>query len=248
MEFYEGKFSVEVFRERGAILHPIARVHVEHIAEVANFRPMNVPADHSVHAALARELNHRILVIRHVLHRGLGFEFDEGSERPATKSQRAPRAIDPHIQVENAVVHHRTNAIEQAIEMRETIELMAVNDQVTFAVRGRMHRAFHQPHRAETHAEKLFQKLVVISRDERDARFLAILTQQFLDQEIVFLRPIPFAAQLPAIDEITDDVEMLTFGIAQELEQLVDLRVFGAKMNVRNPQRAITHGLSRPTI
>ena len=47
-------------------------------------------------------------------------------------------------------------------------------------------------------------------------RFLAILAQQFLDQDVVFFRPIPFAAQLPAVDEITDDVEMLAFRIAQD--------------------------------
>jgi hypothetical protein len=73
MEFYEGKFSVKIFRQRSAVFHPIARVHVKHIAEVANFRPVNMPANHAGHSALARELNHRVLVIRHVFDRGLGF-------------------------------------------------------------------------------------------------------------------------------------------------------------------------------
>ena len=97
MEFNEGKFSVEVFRQCGAIFHPVAGVHVKHIAQVANFRPMNVPANHAVHPAFARELNHRVLVIRHIFHCRLGLEFDEGSERPITESQRAARAIDPNI-------------------------------------------------------------------------------------------------------------------------------------------------------
>ena len=248
MEFNEGKFSVEVFRQRGAILDPIARVHVKHISEVANFRTMNVPTNHSRHAAPARELNHRVLVIRHILHRRLGFEFDKRSEGPVTESERSPRAIDPDIQVENAVIHHRTHAIEQSVEMREPIELMAVNDEISFAIRGRVNDALHQCHGAETRADEFLQEFVVIAVNQSDAGVFPIFTQQFLDQKIVLLRPIPFAAQLPAVDEITDDVEMFAFGIAQELEELADLRVFGAQMNVRNPQRAIARGLSRPTV
>ena len=100
--------------------------------------------------------------------------------------------------------------------MREPVKLMTVNDEVTLAIRRRVNNAFHEIDRAETHADEFFQKLVVISVNQSDTRVLAILAQQFLDENIVFLRPKPFATQLPAIDEITNDVEMLAFRVAQE--------------------------------
>ena len=97
MEFNEGEFALEIFRQCGAVLDPVTAVHVKHIAEIANFRAMNVPANHAVHLALARELDHRVFIIRDVFHRGLGFEFDVGSERPIAETQRAPCAIDPDV-------------------------------------------------------------------------------------------------------------------------------------------------------
>jgi len=132
--------------------------------------------------------------------------------------------------------------------MGETVKLMPVNHEITFAIRRGVDRAFDEGHGAEAHAQEFLQEFVVIARDESDARFLAVLAEQFLNQEIVVLRPIPLAAQLPAIDEITDDVEMLAFRIAQKIEQFADLRVFGAKMNVRNPKRAVARGFGRTAI
>jgi len=112
MEFDEGESAFEILDQRRAILDPVAAVHVKHVAEVANFRPVNVTANHARHAALARELNHRILVIGHIFHRRLRFQFDVARERPISETERAPRAIDPHVQVENAVVQRRPHAIE----------------------------------------------------------------------------------------------------------------------------------------
>jgi len=76
MEFNQREFALEILGQCGAILDPIAAVHVKHIPEIANFRPMNVTANHAMHVAPARKLDHRILVIRHVLHRRLGLQFD----------------------------------------------------------------------------------------------------------------------------------------------------------------------------
>ena len=110
--------------------------------------------------------------------------------------------------------------------MGKPVELMPVNDEVTFAIRRGVNHALHQFHGAETHADKFFQKFVVIAVDQSDLRVLAILAQQFLDQNIVFLRPKPFATQLPAVDEIADDIEVLAFRIAQKIEKFADLSLF----------------------
>ena len=117
MEFNEGEFAFEIFSERRAVLDPVPAVHVKNIPQVANFRPVNVPANHAGHPALARKLNHRVLVIRHVFHRRLGLELDIRRERPITKTQRPARAIYPDVHVQDAIVKNRAHAIQQPVKM-----------------------------------------------------------------------------------------------------------------------------------
>jgi hypothetical protein len=203
---------------------------------------MNMPANHAVHPALATELNHRVFVIGYVFHRRLGFEFDVGSERPVTKTQRAPQPIEPHIHIENAVVQRRADAIEQTVEVREAVELMPVQHEITFAINGRVHDAFRQVHGAERHADPFFEELIVIAGEKGHLGFLAVFAKQFLDEQIVILGPIPFAAQLPSVNEIAHDVEMGAVVVAQERQQLVHLRVLCAEMHIGYPDGTIVHG------
>jgi hypothetical protein len=241
MESDQHEFSFGIFRQRSAVLDPIAAVHVNEISHRTNLRPMNVTADDSGHAVLATELNHGVLVIVHVFHRCLGFELYIGRERPVTEAEGSSDAIDPDVQVQNPVVERRADPIQQTVEMSDPIELMPVNHQITPAVRGHMNRALHEANTAKADAKKLFEKLIVIARDKRDAGLLAILPKQFLDQQIVVVRPKPFPAQLPSIDEISNDVKMFAFRVAQEVEKLSHLGVLGSQMNVRYPNGAIVH-------
>ena len=111
-----------------------------------------------------------------------------------------------------------------------------------------MDNAFGQSDRAEAHADKFLQELVVVAGDVSDAGLFAVLTQKFLDEKIVVLSPIPFAAQLPAIDEVTDEIKMFAFGIAEEIEELAHLSVFSAEMNIGYPDRAVTRWANRTAI
>ena len=239
MEFDEAEVAVEIFRERRAVLHPVATVQIKQSADLPDLGAVDVPADHARHPALARELDHRVLVVGDVFHRRLGFQLDVGGEGPVAEPEAAPRAIDPHVQVQDAVVKHRADAVEQPVEMREAVKLVAMDDEEFFAVGRRVHGAFDEPHRAEAQAQEFFQELVMVPGDERDAGLLAVLAKQFLDEQVVVIGPIPFAPQLPAVDEVADDVKVLAFRVAQEIEQLADLRMFGSEMDVGNPDRAV---------
>lgn len=125
--------------------------------------------------------------------------------------------------------------------MGQSVELVAVNDQIPFAVRRRVNGALDQADSAETHAEKLFEKLIVVAGEKRYAGFLPVLAKQFLDEQIVFFRPKPFPAQLPAINEIADDIQMLALGFAEEIKQRSYLGMFHSQMNIRDPDGAIVH-------
>jgi len=242
MESDEFDRSRRVLHQRRAVFHPVAAVQVKKIADRPDFGAVDVAADDAVHADLAAELDHRLLVVGHVFHRGLGLEFDVGSERPVAETKTAPQSIHPDVEVEDAIVQRRADAIEQAVEVRQAVELMAVNDEVTLAVGGGVDDAFGEAHGAEADAEKFFEELIVIADDESHARLLPVLAKQFLDEHVVVLGPVPFAAQLPAVDEIADDVEVLAFIVPEEGEKFVHLGMLRAEVNVRDPDGAIVHG------
>src|SRR5262245_43593088 len=122
-------------------------------------------------------------------------------------------------------------SIQQAIEVREAVELMAVDDEVTLAVGGGVNDAFGEPHVAEADAEKFFEELIVIAGDECHAGFLAVLAKQFLDEQVVVFGPVPFPPQLPAVDEIADDVKVVAFIVAEKIEEFVHLGMPRAEVN-----------------
>jgi hypothetical protein len=202
---------------------------------------VDVPADDPGHPALATELEHRVLVVGHVLHGALRAQLDVRGERPVAEAEAAADPVDPDIHVENLVIQHRPDALEQPVEVHQPVELVAVDDEVLLPVRSGVHGALREPHRAERDAEELFQELVVVPGDERDMGVLAVLAQQLLDQRVVLVVPEPFSAKLPPINEIAHDVEVGGFGVAEKFEQLADLGVFRAQVDVGNPDRAIIH-------
>ena len=52
--------------------------------------------------------------------------------------------------------------------------------------------------------QEMAAELVVIARNVDDARTFARRAQDLLDDVVVRLRPVPFATDLPAVDDVTD--------------------------------------------
>src|SRR5881398_2454872 len=116
--------------------------------------------------------------------------------------------------------------------MCQPIKLVSMNDQVAFAVSSAMHNPFDKAQRPEVQSKELLKEFVVITNDQGDFGLFAILAKQFLDEHVVLLRPVPLAPQLPAVNEIADDVKLLAFSRAQELQQLAHMGVPCTEMNV----------------
>ncbi len=206
MESYQFEFALKVLGKGGAVLHPVAAVHINQIADLADFGPVNMAADDSSRSVLAPVLYHRLLVIIHVFDRGLGFQFDERSKGPVTKAQEAAHSIDPGVEVENLIVEGRADAVQEPVEVRQTVELVAVNNEISPAIRRDMAGALDQADAAKRDAKKIFQEFVMIADEKCDPGVFAIRPQKLLDEDVVIIRPIPFAAKLPAINEIADDI------------------------------------------
>ena len=112
----------------------------------------------------------------------------------------------------------------------DDVELVAVHDEVALAVGRRVHRLVLDLDAAEVLAAVLAHALVVIARDEDDARALAHLAQQLLQHVVVRLRPDGAAADAPEVDDVADEVDGVGLGLLQEVEKQVGLR--GARPEV----------------
>ena len=121
--------------------------------------------------------------------------------------------------------------------MDDGVELVAVDDQEVAAVGSYVGVAVGDLDAAEMRALERPQELVVIAGDVDDARALAALAQQLLDHVVVRLRPVPGAAQPPAVDDVADQIDRLGVVVAQEVEQELGLGRLRAEMDVRDEQR-----------
>ena len=122
--------------------------------------------------------------------------------------------------------------------MRQTVRLVAVDDQIFFTVGSGMNGLPRHLHTAETHADELLDEFVMVAADVNHLGLLATFAENFLDEHVVVVAPEPTKLQLPAVNEIADDIEILAIHHAQEFQQLRHAGMAGAEMDVRDPNRA----------
>ena len=94
----------------------------------------------------------------------------------------------------------------------------------------------HHLDAAEMGAVIVAQELVVVAGQIDEAGAFAGLAQKLLHHVVVRLRPIPARPQLPAIDDIADQIDRVGIVIAQEVEQAFGLAAARAEMNIRNKE------------
>ena len=225
----------EILHQRRAAFHPVAAVHVLHVADLFHLRAVDVAADHALHLVLTRHLHDGFLVFRDVFHGRLGLGFQIRRQRPVAETEPAAHAIEIQVEIQNPVVEPGADLFQQPIELRQTVELMPVQHEEFFAVRRRVNHLTRNRHAAEIHAEELLQKFVMVPGDVNDLRVLAAFAEEFLDQHIVVVLPVPLGLQLPAVEEIADEIEITALVVAQEIQQGVHLRMLRAEVDVGNP-------------
>ena len=116
------------------------------------------------------------------------------------------------------------------------VEHVAVHDQIAAAVAAFMDCRLHHFDTAEMGAVVVAQEFVVIAGQIDDARALAGFAQKLLHHVVVRLRPVPARPQLPAVDDVADQIDRLGIVIAQEIEQPFGLAAARAEMNIGNKE------------
>ena len=122
------------------------------------------------------------------------------------------------------------------------VEFVAMHDEIAPPVGGDMGGLTHDLDAAEAQADELARELVVVARHEDHARAVANLAQQLLDDVVVRLRPVPAAAQSPAVDDVADQEESVGVVVAQEIERQLGLAAARAKMKIGEEDRPVAPG------
>lgn len=88
--------------------------------------------------------------------------------------------------------------------------------------------------------QKMARTLVVVARDVDYLGALPCLAQDLLDDVVVRWVPVPPALQLPAIDDVADQIQVSRFGTAEKFQQRRRLAPRGAEVDIRDPDGAET--------
>ena len=107
-----------------------------------------------------------------------------------------------------------------------------MGNEIALAVGRDMHGVGHHLDAAEMGAEIIAQEFVVVAGNVDQPLALARLAQQLLDHVVMGLRPVPAGFQLPAVDDVADEIDGVGLEVAQEGEKPLGLARLGPQMYV----------------
>lgn len=83
------------------------------------------------------------------------------------------------------------------------------------------------------------QKIIVVSGDVGHLGAFPHFAEQFLDDIIMRLRPMPAPLEHPAIDHVADEIPLFGVMMLEEIEQPFGLAGVPAEVHIRNPEGAV---------
>ena len=211
--------AVEMLDQRRATFDPVAVVAIENAVDAPDLGAVDVAADDSVDTAAACFRDHRLLVVADVLDGVLDFVLQVRGERPVGEAEPAADHVEPQIGREREVVGAVAGERQPLGILDDAVELIAVQDEKPPPVRGYMHGFGQDGDAAEPVSGEIPEILVMIAGDVDDARSLARLAQELLDDVVVVLAPVPGAPHPPDIDDVADEVEIMRLGRAKEIQE-----------------------------
>lgn len=226
--------SIHRLGNRCAAFHPVTGIDVTDTVNILHHRVVNVATDDAVDIVAACFIRYYTLELANEVDGMLDLKLCPGRERPVRKPDPATNGGQKHIDGNGRIICPVTQIGEQAGVADDHVEFVTMNDQIFLAVGRFMDHPLGHFDTAEVRAGKFAKEFVVVAGNVDDARSLAGLSQQLLDHVVAALRPVPVAAQAPAVDDITDENDRLGFMIAQEIQKEIRLGGFGAKMHIGN--------------
>jgi len=110
--------------------------------------------------------------------------------------------------------------------------MVAVDEPQAPAIGGDVHRVVHHLHPAKVVVGEVARKLVVVAWHKHHLGALARLAQDLLDDIVVRLGPEPAPAQLPAVNDVTQQVQVIARVSFQKFKQGFGLATGCAQVQV----------------
>lgn len=239
-----------MLHDRRAALDPVAAVVVRDPAHLARRRGVDMATQHRIHRIAPRVPDDLVLESPDKTHHVLHFTLHIRAQRPMRPtSQRADR-IDHPVHIHQQLVTDVSQVRQPAHALHHHVQLMAVDHEDPPAIHRPMDRALLDRHAPEC-PKKMAHELVVVPRNVYQARALAPLPQQFLDDVVVLLRPEYSPPQRPYVNDVAHQIQRLELIVLQEPQQRHRIAATRPQMHIRNkPSTIMRHAqhLSWPAI
>src|SRR6266436_651198 len=177
---------------------------------------MNVAAQNSINPELLGVADYRLFEFADEAYCVLHSLLRVSAERPVAESKSPAHEIDRRIKREQKLVSGIAKISEPFRVLDDGVEFMPVNHDNAATISRDVNSVFLHRN-VSVSAPKCADEFVVISGHVNNRHALACFAQDFLNDVVVRLRPVASASQLPDIDQIADDIELLAIVIAQEL-------------------------------
>ena len=142
---------------------------------------------------------------------------------PVAEAEPAAQHVQPGVEPERGVVSDRAEQGQPLHVPADAVEVVAVDHQQAAAVGGLVDRVVPDAHAGERAADPLAQGFVVIAGQVDHLGAARRAPQQPVQDLVVLVRPEPALAQAPAVDDVTDQVQILRFDMVQEIEEAIGL-------------------------
>ncbi len=235
--------AVVVLGHEGAGFHEIARVDVGDAVDVPHGGVVDVAADHPVHGVLHGILRHHLLEVADEVDGVLHLQLGPGREGPVGEAEAAADDVEHRVGRDGGGVGPVAEVGEPADVAHHDVEVVAVGDEEAPPVRRDVDGGAHHLDAPEGHADIFARELVVVAGDVDHAGALAHLAEQLLHDVVVALRPVPAGLQLPAVDDVADEVDGFGVVVLEEVDDQLVLAAPGAEVEVRDEQGPVMGGL-----
>src|SRR5262245_38880832 len=114
------------------------------------------------------------------------------------------------VQPQNSVINSIAQQFEPSSALDDAIELVAMDDEQSLAIGGDVNRVLLDLEIAEHMTGVVAKNLVVIARNVDHARTAFCHRQKQPNDVVVFLRPEETSFKTPHIDDVADEIEILS--------------------------------------
>ncbi len=197
-----------------------------------------VPADHPVQPALHAFVGDGFLEIADEVHCTLDLVLEVRRQRPVAIAVFGAPVVEPAVEGQGEFIGRVAQKGQPAVVAGDHVELVAVNDQKATSIGRDVLDFVDQLDVAQHQLGVTAQEFIVIAGDINDFGAALAHGQQAANHVGVCLWPVHAAAQFPAIDDVADQVHLVSLIALEKSGKVLGLAITCTQMNVGNPQGA----------